>query len=383
MRVSYLFLLGLCSGVVGLFGPAGEAFTAPFGPEEILAVLKARDAQFDNVSLRYVRSGELTQEPKPMWKMGNREQRQDQRPAGPIKIPYRSEERMTVRGPNVTFDRQIKATAAPAEDPDIQFVPQQKWSNAEGQVRELSDDYKEGVIGSRVMEIKRNEGASALVAEQLMEIEFGFGLGFGKRIKKVNSVKQEGDNRVVEGTIKLWREDISRFRIETDRDFVVRKAVIDADVHGNLTRYEVKTRGAVARDGLVFAETGHVKRTWRGFRQDGKILGEPKVQNEFNLLFKDVQFNLSDMDYARLTNMDVPPETVLIDRTSGEQVYINAQGERQSLAKPNTAARSNGPMHGLRFYLIVVLIHAVVVLAVVLFLMARRRWSQKTDTQSG
>ncbi len=103
----------------------------------------------------------------------------------------------------------------------------------------------------RTYEIRKND--LSIVAEQRRKIEFVHGFGFGERIKTIDSVVRAGKIRIVQGTIQLWEEDVSTYRIELGDDLLVKKATINVDAAGNLTRYEITTEGATDRHGFLFA----------------------------------------------------------------------------------------------------------------------------------
>ena len=61
-----------------------------------------------------------------------------------------------------------------------------------------------------------------------MAIEFIHGFGFGTRVKTIDWVVREGDMRIIRGTIQIWWEDVSTFRIELGDDLLVKQARLTA-----------------------------------------------------------------------------------------------------------------------------------------------------------
>jgi hypothetical protein len=357
-------------GIVAVLLLMAANATAQMTPTELLAVLRARDAQFDNVSLRYTYWGEEKVKLPSSASSGDAPVL-DTGSGSLVLVPYQLDGRVTVRGPNVTFERGPNSLKTDPADRAVEFIPYAKSSNTQGKARGLVDGL--GGPVSRFMYVQDFDGGSSLVAEKLMEVEFGFGFGFGKRIKEISSVKYDGPDLLVEGRISLWRDDLSRFTIKLDDDFVVREAMIDTEVGGLLTRRQVDTKGSMHREGFVFAKEGHFMRIRQGFREEGEITGEPEVQAEFRLRFDDIEFALSDADYARLSNMDVPPETVVIDHTSGDRLYVDKHGQTRPLDELAGASFITPNSGRWRFYVGVVLLHALVFSLVLLIRIVWRR----------
>ncbi len=304
---------------------------------DLIKHLKARDSQFDNAKLEYTRWGEInlpiSSHPPQMM---SKEEWMRWRGGEMKTIPFRFHEHMVVRGAETTFLRQSDP-AFKQPDGELGVVPYQKWSNTAGLAREITDR-PGGRIGDRIMEIKPPH---PLILEQRMAVEFVHGFGFGKRIKDATVVESNSSRTIIRGTIQIWRKDLSTYEIELDSQFIVRKAVIDCDVEGNLTRFEVATQGSVEKGGFVFAKEGHFKRIWQGQVVDGKRTGEPKIVNEFKARFNNVQFNLDDGAYAELIKMEITPGTTVFDRVRGRNYVVLEDGtevERPNfLPKPSPA----------------------------------------------
>jgi hypothetical protein len=223
---------------------------------------------------------------------------------------------MGVRGRDTTFTREA--------DPDVKnesggwsLTPYQKWGETEGVVREINDSKGSGPY-NRTLHIRKGDAPVGIVSEQRMAIEFVHGFGFGKRIKTIESVVREGNTRILRGTIQIWWEDASTFRIEQGDDLLVKKALIDCDVRGHLTRFEVTTEGAIDRQGFVFARTGHFRRLAMGTKDANPPDYEPGVSKEFSTQFDDVRFRLGDDEYKALIRMEITPGTQVNDDISNK-----------------------------------------------------------------
>ena len=289
-------------------------------PAVLLERLRAKDKGFDNAILRYTTSGEEVVD-FPWWKFPPRNaDEQESMKRGPACcVQFRFHEQMVVRGPDTTFTREA--------DPDLKHekgtwsvTPYQKWGQIGGVVREIIDRTGSGP-GDRTFEIRKNDDDSvSMVSGQRMRIEFVHGFGFGKRIKTISSVIRAGNRRVIQGTIQLWSEDVSTFRIELGDDLLVKKATIDVDANANLTRYEVSTEGAVDRWGFLFAATGHFQRLALGLKNAQEKFVGPHVTDEFSTLFDDARFHLRDEEYKRRIMIEITPGTQVLDYVRN-QVY--------------------------------------------------------------
>ena len=273
----------------------------------LLELLKAKDKAFDNAILRYTRSG-VYEVDFPWWKYPPRTAEEKAAMAkGPQIIKFRYHEQMVVRGRDTTFTRESDPDMKKESD-DWSMAPYQKWSEIDGVVREVTEMAGFGPR-DRTYEIRKND--LSIVGEQRRKIEFVHGFGFGERIKTIDSVVRAGKIRIVQGTIQLWEEDVSTYRIELGDDLLVKKATINVDAGGNLTRYEITTEGATDRHGFLFAATGHLKRIALGLKS-AKNFG-PKVTDEFSTRFNDARFRLRDEEYKRRIMMEITPGTQVND----------------------------------------------------------------------
>ncbi len=161
-----------------------------------------------------------------------------------------------------------------------------------------------------------------IIPEQRMEIEFVHGFGFGKRIKKIESIVRAGNKSVLKGTIQIWLEDVSTFAIELGDDLLVKRAAIDCDVEGNLTHFDLTTDGAALQQRFLLAKTGHFKRLTLGLNRDKKPTAKPIVDREFSSQFVNVKFHLTDQEYETLTKMEITPGTQVWDEIANKSYRV-------------------------------------------------------------
>jgi hypothetical protein len=313
----------ICLFAAVAFVPASRA-ELPDDPAELLKLLKAKDARFDNVHVYYIRRGVYTPEPFPYFKFPGLKPEKEE-PSGPM--PFRFKEQMIFRAGDTTFVRDVYTTPLAPSEAKTAFVSHQKWSDVGGLITEFLDSKE---YDDRTLQIKSGEmGPGGAIAGQRREIEFSLGFGFGKRIKTISSVTKKGNQLVLEGSILLWVDDDSTFHLSIDQDLVVRNASIRVEAGGNQTRYDVVTQGTVKVDDFVFASTGHHTRTALGLKEPPVKLEtpfKPHVTAEFDVDFKSAKFHLKDEEYNALTKIEIPPGTHVMDNVRNKRYTVGPDG---------------------------------------------------------
>jgi hypothetical protein len=296
----------------------------PEKPKELLELLKARDAQFDNVHVSYIRRGVDTPPTNPYWMFpGEKPKAQPTKPTA-----FRFKEQMMLRGAETTVVRDLYTMSPAPSDSGTMYIPHHKWSDTDGLVRHFHEDKR---YDDRSMEIRRGESTPVgIVSAKRREVEFSLGFGFGRRIKTISSVTRKDRRLVLEGSIQIWQEDVSTFRLSIDEDLVVRDAVIKVEAEGNQTRYDVSTEGSVKDDGFVFARTGHYARTALGLKSppvELEVPFEPHITDEFDIDFKAAKFHLSDDEYKTFTKMEIPPGTHVTDHVTNKRYTVDRNNQ--------------------------------------------------------
>jgi hypothetical protein len=293
----------------------------------VLARLRARDALVDNARIHYDRWWEEVF--KVHWQING----QGGRPYLPPKLmKYYKREDAVVRGGAITVTSNLVPERTEWDERYGTFSSFQKWTNRDGVCRSMHR--MPGENQQTHLEIETNEGRSSIMRETWMQAELALGFGFGKRLLQITSIEPVESGWIVEGRIQIWTKDVSTCRLVIDRDYVVRKAVIDIDADGNLWRFDVDTQGSVAHDGFVFAKTGRYKRTWQGTRKEGKVEGKPAVREDYQYAFRKAEFRLDDRTYEDLTTFNPPPNSYVINRDTGAQFEIDADGRTRINTPP-------------------------------------------------
>jgi hypothetical protein len=317
-------------------------------PQEVLLSLRANDARFDNLELKYLKIEDHKIKPDRFhyWENGMdaNEMPKDYWDVRTVKWVRSCS--LVVRDDNTI----IASQSEPGLSEKDKYVSPEAF-------------YKEGIIeGSRHMlndmqladndpskntpnyakqySIEREPATWGI--ERRMEIEFPFGIGFGKRIQKIDSIIVKNGVRIVTGVIKIWSEDISRFEIELDENDLVRKAVIRSDVNGHHTQIESTSKGTVCQGELSLAQSGSYRRgsPWPEQRPKDSPW---EYQNDFRLEFRSATLNLSDEQYEKLAEFKIEPLMQVDDEVNGVRgtgairddgrVYVKPSGGDDVLAR--------------------------------------------------
>ncbi len=297
--------------------------------KKVLAALRTRDAIVDNVRIHYDRSGEHLH--KIPWDLNG----QNGQPFLPPKLlKYCNIEDAVVRGDNISFTGNADPKRTEVDARYGVSTTFHRWSSRDGVYREWSR--MPGENKATDIEFETSDARCSIIRELWMARQFGFGFGYGKRVE-IQSIETTKTGWVIEGPFHVWTKDVSKCRLEIDRDYVVRKATIDADANGNLWRFEIETAGAVGEGHVVFAKSGHFKRSWQGVRKNGKIEGKPDVREEEHFTFRNAEFHLKDDVYESLTDFTPPVHSYVRDQDTGAQYEVDAKGKVRITTPPRPA----------------------------------------------
>jgi hypothetical protein len=220
---------------------ATEADWIPKDPDEFLAKLQAKDAQFDNLSVEFKQRETIHRDPAAEYASDSFNAMRfggQQQPARPEKFPQPydvervSTYRLTIRGLQTTTDF--------ASDTDGRGEPFAKTYT----VKETNIGGPLQVLADNVLRIDfRPDDGMGMLYSHRMQTEFALGVGFGKRIGKIKSIQPDGEDAVVDATMRLWRSDeVTNAKLTIDKNLIVRKANLLVDVGGNgMRRYEIVT----------------------------------------------------------------------------------------------------------------------------------------------
>ncbi len=276
--------------------------------EDVLAVLRAKDSQFENVNLKYTVT-------KP-YSFGG----MDDEGVWSVSGTSIYHEQMVMRGPDVTIVQNL--------DPSLMDGPLSRFM-VKSSKNGLTKDFH--IVGTRGNEgcliIRPIDVAVNAVQRQGMDREFALGFGFGKRIKEIHTVDEKDGKLIVTGSIQMWSRDESHFEAELDADYIVRSATVESVVGEDKTRktrFETHTSGTVIKGPVALPETGTFKMT--------RVSGDKEeLRTILDVEFRDVEFNLDDETYEQLTNIELPPGTQVDDHASGITYRVKENGEIETL----------------------------------------------------
>lgn len=308
---------------------------APPDPAKLLDLLRQRDAAFDNACLQYFRTDKHIQKPD-LHSFD-----QGAIPLRPVGKEYWLKYRVSL----IAKQAEVTVISEPlGEIPPIALenpIRCQKWSNAEGQWREVvymknsTDQLSANFVTKEV-----DKAYDSLLREDRMYKEFSFGIGYGKRITKIDKITPHPVGWVLEGSIKIWTDDDSRFRLVLDKEYIVREAEIDV-LMGKMQPYKitVKTTGTATTKDLALAQTGHFRRYYPAVLVDGKVQRAEIVRGDEQYEFIAYQPRLSAEEYRKFISFDIPNNSYIWDHVKGEKQFKDAEGkvhfvERLKPAKP-------------------------------------------------
>lgn len=304
--------------------PQAQEGGSTLTPAQVLQKLRENDEAFDNVALSYVR--EYDEIRKPRFSLGTAIE------GGTFH--FRLEQEMATRSSTIIFSSTSKPlpenAAAQNRESGFFVAASQRWGCVGDESREILAPGS-SVAGDHenIVSINRDPDAASIIREQRMEVEFGHGIGFGKRIKTIESVKPAADGFKVTGSMQLFSTDVTRFEIIIDRDFVVRRANIAIDAAGNLTEFDIETKGLAKDSPIRMAASGRYKVTWAGRRVEGKIVGSREVTEDYSFEFLRIKVPLSKEEFEKkLDSLVIPTKSFVLDRVRNERYTIDGEGGR-------------------------------------------------------
>jgi hypothetical protein len=297
--------------------PATAASNSDHESAQLHALLKARDAEFDNLTVAF----ELTsiemidirdflyRIAKAKLKMGLRfeppaEEEVDKplvqnRPVVP-REPYEGKVvkncEMTVRGPAFTLRWD-------ESDPRTQFLVlagcsqanQVIYSTTTGILRSAHSSY-----GTTWSLTKTTIQPNDAVVELRRDYTWVCGIGFGELIQKVDSTAYANDGvATIKGTGKAYGTTDARFTVQVDKDHVVQSAIVQIDYPWQPHRLEMSTNGKLnSLSQLSIPQTASWKRVIISRDSEtGKV--SERVAENFRFKFKSIKTKLSDAEYEQ------------------------------------------------------------------------------------
>lgn len=337
MRSMYRFvLLGFCACLV--------AGTAMGDGAALLTMLRARDAQFDNMSLTLERRYVHRADPHAF-----RESFPDNYERGPDDVfeppvwDIVADEAITVRDREVTICGVPRPTEPKPWGPLMIGVGAGSVAtNVDGTQRELSMSAAlplEGGAWSMVVSASHPYLPDS-VEDTLMERELAMGYGYGERIVRLLSSEQTAEGWNVTAEMSLWGHDAALAELSIDNDLIVREARIVSRVGEGMHVFRVTTAGTQTLEGLAIADSGEFE--WRRSPQATEDRAEQDaltVVDEYEVRPKAIQRNLSETDYARLVGIEVPEGTFVSDRISQIEQAVGFPDSRRAMVNPRSDKR--------------------------------------------
>jgi len=215
--------------VIMALGVAHAADPVSQAPDTLLAVLRAKDAQFDNLAVSFERREKVkdfdTSEAAPPLAMIEREAISDCQ--------------LVIRGAETTYTIDFK-TDHLGKPLDGSTPRRSMTSNASGVQQNMTIVNELRVFHDDT----RPAGTSTVLGKQRMMDEFCLGVGYGKRIESVDQIEIKNGVTHVEATMRLFRDDTTKAQLKIDSDFLVREATLTAtNPDGGQTRFDISNEG--------------------------------------------------------------------------------------------------------------------------------------------
>lgn len=316
---------GILSLACVLFLVSISAVSQKPSPSQVLTVLKARDAQFDNYTLSYKRT-ELITLKDPALVLAPDDAALDnprlKEFVGKEVLRTYGEE-IVVRDLDITITAHLDPeTAAFYRDVPVGIgipAPYTFKSNTEAKQRYYSGEDPNGLIAppshSGIMNqlmIYPSDAGQDTTQEKLTETEFALGIGYGKRLVSIERVEQTEDGLEIWGEMLVWVTDVTTAHLVMDKNYVVRKAEITAlSSDGGTNLIHIETDGSARAGNLNVAAHGHFLRT-------AYLNATPDTPHttieDYDVSFDSARFNLSDVEYADLVSLEPPDGTFIDDR---------------------------------------------------------------------
>ena len=318
---------------------AGNDMVFPANAEVFLQMLKARDAQFDNVTLLLEESwrervdpvSEALDEamvlgflrrvsPDPSEPVSGRLPSIDA--TEPYDLLHRNNVRLTIRG-----SLEAVETGPEMEEIARLRIPSGQrtvWSSVAGaeQVLTATDDPTETVLMH-----DPTQRAYSLLDERRMSMEMSLGFGFGTRIQRIEAYERRGERVYCSGAIEINPRATCTYEMEVDDSFIVRKAKLVC-TKSTTTTFLMSNSGVTS-----IADMPEVAESGQFLRIDGRVvqLDDLELQEVFHgsyhreFTFLEAESLLSDTRFAELTRIDLPP---------GAMEYTYGRGSAPGKARP-------------------------------------------------
>lgn len=292
LRFAGAILVAFVGGVAGNTSAEDAAAVRPQFDEakarQLIEAMLANDAKFDQVRVEY----DHTHYPGPpsfsghiYFSNGKFVQTKVEQPK-----PRTSRQVLALRWPDVAWEREITGDQGGVREAF------ETWRSIGHKMESLTvHDYRPKAR-ARIWqhEICTRTGPLDIYQELVLWKKFSLGVGYAEQINKVTALEQAADGFVIHADMEFWRGKICKARLEVDKQLVVRKASIDTHLY-NLS---AETRGDFAAgNGFRCARSGHFRRTAKGTKQP---------MQEFDMVLRDVKFDLSDEEFDRVASL-VPP----------------------------------------------------------------------------
>ncbi|MCG6154242.1 hypothetical protein [Rubinisphaera margarita] len=260
-----------------------QADWIPDDNDEFLRLLKAKDSELNRVrvtvqkkkTVRRVPLLEHAEDSFNAYKFGGDPPSQPES-YKPYELKTSATFLLTLQGNETTIERTSMFNGRGEREDQSQYS---KTSNASGTTESICEAHGYRTILRNVPSIEEH----GLFYEARMELEFSLGVGFGSRLESIEQIEREGELARVHGTMRIWKNDLTKAVLLVDRNLIVREAVLHADSSGHLSRFEIQTSGTIVLpERTCFAKGSQYKRIGLGHVCEGEFIERTTVLDDYS-----------------------------------------------------------------------------------------------------
>ena len=180
--------------LIAAFGVAHAADPLPQNPDTLLAGLRAKDAQFDNLAASFERRAKVKDFE---WSSDT--------PLALVEREAITDCYLVIRGEETTYRLNLKTNylGKPLDSSTPRTI---KMSNASRVRRNLAIASESGTPHD---ETRPDKAFSALRTRRMLD-EFSLGVGYGTRIQSMDQIEIKDGVALVEATMRLFRDDMTK-----------------------------------------------------------------------------------------------------------------------------------------------------------------------------
>ena len=218
--------------------------------------------------------------------------------------PHRVRYKLTTREPDISLE--VVGEQEKIKHPEYSSISNKGYRSSN--IGDLERSYHPQTNKLTLKEKPERRGMGSLRPIQ-WQLEWGCGYGVATMITSIDSMTPGEDRLKIKGRMALLGDDESQFEMSVDRNYIIRDLKIDVPTRrSGFDTYVAKTEGTVwPKVGPPVARFGHYQRI---LRPEGK---PARVYKEYNVEFVSVSGFLTEEEYKKQTEIEVPEDVRTFD----------------------------------------------------------------------